>query len=242
MTYYRDFRTADARGCDRWSPHRGWQLHCTISPPTHRVPGGHVPPQITWNPPHVKPGVDVVDEVDVDVLLELDDVVEVVVVAIVLLVVLVLVVLLDGALLLVVVVLVVLVVGGLLVVLELLVVVEVVTIVVGARVVVVEVLLLVLVVGARVDVVVLDVVVVLTVLEVRVLLLELDVLVLVDAGSGCVVRVLVVVELGRGRNVEDVVLDTRRGGAGQAAGAAAFRATNRPGASRFTAPPSKSRQ
>jgi allantoicase len=53
--------------------------------------------------------------------------------------------------------------------------------------------------------------------------------------------VLVVVELGRGRNVEDVVLDTNRA-RGQAAGAAALCAANRPGASRFTAPPSKSRQ
>jgi hypothetical protein len=173
----------------------------------------------------VKPVVDVVDEADVEVLLEL---VEVDVVATVLVVVLVLVVLLVGGL----VVLVVLVVGGVLVVVELLLVVDVVLLVVGAWVAVVEVLLLVLVVGPGADVVVLGVA--------NVLLLELDVL--VDAGSGCVVRVvLVLVEFGRGRNVEDVVLG-RSCGAGQRAGAAAFRAANRPGASFFTAPPSKSRQ
>lgn len=207
------------------------------------MPGGQVPPQIRWNPPHVKPVVDVVDEVEVEVMLELVGVVEVVGSAIEVLVVAIVVVV-ETMVLLVVLVLVVLLgvvllgVGGLLVVLlEVLLVVVVLVIVVGAPVVVVELLLLV-VVGGSVDVV-LDGIDVLTVLE-RVLLLELEVL--VDPGNGCVVRVvLVVVEIGRGRNVEDVVLDGSRG-AGQLAGFAALRAAKRPGASRFTAPPSKSRQ
>jgi hypothetical protein len=213
------------------------QRQRVIRPPTQRLPGGQVPPQNS-TPPHVKPVVDVVvDEVEVEVVLELVDVVELVVVLVLLLVVLVLrvvlvvlelVVLLVG-LLLVVVLLVELVVGGLLVVLEL--------------------LLLVVVVDAvdvvelDVDVVLLevDVVEVLTVLETRVLLLELEAL--VDAGNGCVVRVVLgLVELGRGRNVDDVVLGSSCGAAGQLDGAAAFRAAKRRGASRFTAPPSKSRQ
>ena len=96
----------------------------------------------------------------------------------------------------------------------------------------------VVVVGAGVELVV-DVDDVVTVVERLVLLLEVEVL--VEAGCGCVVRVvLVVVEITRARLVDVVLAAT--GGSEQLAGAEALRAVKCRGWSRFTEAPSKSMQ